>query len=139
MSGVVVEAEALHVFSHIGDGADVAQQVLREFGRMVHRAVVGDVHGLGFEFKQARDGLTHFVGFELGRRGGGEDEYAIIDIQLLIGQAEHVAGEDAFGFFVHDAVVVARMTGGVDAQQFAAIERYGRAVGGFDDALGGDR
>ena len=95
MARVVIQAEALDVFGHIDHGGDVAQQFAREFFRMVYRAVVREVHGFGFEFEQAGDGVAHFLRLELRRRGGRENEYAIVNVQFAVGQAEHVSGEDA--------------------------------------------
>ena len=79
-------------------------------------------------------------GFELDRGGGGEDErlriFVACHIELPVGNAEGVAGENAVAGGIVDAEVVAGVAGGVDEGQHAAVEVDPVAIIRCDDALG---
>ena len=116
-----------------------AQHLAAKFLGRCQSAEVGQVDGVRLERQHALDGGAHLVRVELDRARRGEDQRTAVDIELAVGNAEGVAGENAAALAVDDGDVVLRVARCVDAEQFARAEPEYRVVVGFDDAAGGDR
>jgi len=102
-------------------------------------AVVRQIHRLRLQSQQAPDRCPHFLGLELGRRRRWKDELPPIDIQLTVGQAEHIARENPVCLRIDNTDVVSRMPRRIEATQLPAIQIDNQAVDRLDDALGRHR
>src|SRR5688572_9665901 len=79
-------------------------------------------------------GPAESLGVEVHGRRRREDEGAALDVEVAVGDAEGVAGEDHLVCAVHDAVVVQRVPRRVDHLQLAGPEPDPGAVADDEDA-----
>jgi len=102
-------------------------------------AVVGQVHIGQTEGEEQVDGAVHGLRIELDRGGGGKNVLAHLAphglVQLPIGKAESIPGENALTLLIHNADVVLGVARGIQAEQLPPGQIQHGFVVGLDNPL----
>ena len=118
------------------DGVD---HVVGQPGAITHLAIVSQVDLARTKLHQPDDGCLQLAGIELRWRGRRHDPRTARGIELTVGNAEGIAGEDAVGAMVDNGLVMQRVSGRVHAFEHPPGQLESLSILGDRDALALDR
>ena len=121
------------------EGIDAGMHIAPQALDLGDAPVVRQEHRGRRDAEDPVDRGVQLPGVEVARGGRREHERARTDVEIAVGDAEGIAGEEPVGVRIDDHLVVAGVTGRVQELETAAREREPVVILGHDDALRRDR